>query len=299
MWRLVYIPQVLTIEYIGPQYQRLHKIKHPKITYIRRDSYQKWLLARRNELLVMALALVLAMLFTIFNSPPFTFSSSSAIAFVQNVASPVDGGIPIKVKVMHQIEDENPKPPRMGLVFVVMGGSIADLNEKGEAVFNLSPGNYSLIVSWRDGILFPFRTVVKVERPLLILISFKEEKLNPEQLTLRVNYTVDSSGVQIKYMPPSDKTIHASTPIISTIDVEGKKRVYPTGETIEEHITTRPYYMSVEPSAGYTLYDVIIPVHSSTDIIIPWSVLSVIGHETYIPVQVTNATIIEGDIEWS
>ncbi|MEM1922372.1 MAG: hypothetical protein QXO86_00240 [Nitrososphaerota archaeon] len=255
-------------------------------------------MARRSELLALSLALILALLFTIFNSPPFAFSTSSAIAQVFNVAPQTEGGIPVKIRVLHQIGDGNPRPPKPGLVFAVIGGSISDLDSKGEAIFNLTPGNYSVIVSWRDGILFPFRTVVTVDKPLLILVLFKEEKLIPDQLVLRVNYTLDSTGTQIKYIPPSNKTVYASTPIISTIDIGGKKRVYPTGETVDEHITPRPYYLSVEPLAGYTLYDVIILVHSSTEIIIPWGVLLVLENETYIPVQITNATIVEGDIEW-
>ncbi|MEO0158285.1 MAG: hypothetical protein ABIM59_06130, partial [candidate division WOR-3 bacterium] len=97
----------------------------------------------------------------------------------------------------------------------------------------------------------------------------------------------------------SEQVIHASTPIISTIDKDGRKLVYPTSEIVEEHITPRPYYISLQPSAGYTLYDVVIPIHSSTEIIVPWEILSLISDETYIPIQITNATVVEGDIEWS
>ncbi|MEM4289504.1 MAG: hypothetical protein QXQ48_04445 [Nitrososphaerota archaeon] len=253
----------------------------------------------RQELIVMSLAIILALLFIFFNSPPFSFLSSHAVAYASNIAPSVGGGITVKVRVTHQIDGEDAGPPRAGLVFVVLGGNIADLDEKGEAVFNLPPGNYSLIVSWRDGILYPFRTIVKVEKPLLILVSFKEVKLVPDSIILRVNYTRDSSGVEIQYMTPSEQVIHASTPIISTIDKDGRKLVYPTSEIVEEHITPRPYYISLQPSAGYTLYDVVIPIHSSTEIIVPWEILSLISDETYIPIQITNATVVEGDIEWS
>ncbi|MEM0481515.1 MAG: hypothetical protein QXM16_01310 [Nitrososphaerota archaeon] len=254
---------------------------------------------RRHELLVMSLAVILALLFILFNSPPLSLSSSSAVSYVSNIASPVESGITVKVKVTHQIGNETPKPPITGLVFVVLGGNIADLDAKGEAIFSLSPGNYSLIVSWRDGILYPFRTIVRVEKPLLILVSFREERLIPDSLLLMVNYTTDSSKVEMQYMPPSDKTIYASTPIITTIDQMGRKLVYPTHEAVAWHITPRPYYISLQPSAGYILYDVVIPVLSSANIIVPWSILSVVSDETFIPIQITNATIVEGDIEWS
>lgn len=248
----------------------------------------------------MSLAVILALLFILFNSPPLSLSSSSAIAYVSNIASPVESGIPVKIRVTHQIENDTPKPPMTGLVFVVLGGNIADLDAKGEALFSVPPGNYSLIVSWRDGILYPFRTIVQVEKPLLILVSFREEKLIPDSLILMVNYTTDSSKVEMQYMLPSgDKTVYASTPIITTIDQTGRKLVYPTHETVAWHITPRPYYISLQPSASYVLYDVVVPVLSSTNIVVPWSILSVVSDETFIPVQFINATIVEGDIEWS
>lgn len=221
------------------------------------------------------------------------------IAYVSNAVSPIEGGVPVKVKVTHQIDDGPVKPPRAGLVFVVIGGFVEDLNAEGEASFILPPGNYSLVVSWRDGILFPFRTLVKVEKPLTVLVSFREVKIIPDSLTLKVNYTTGSTGVEIQYMPPTEKSIQASTPIISTIDYTGRKLVYPTHEKVEDHLTIRPYYISLQPSAGYTLYDVVIPVLSSTEIIVPWNIVSVFSDETFIPAQMTNATIIEGEMEWS
>lgn len=247
----------------------------------------------------MSLAVILALLFALFNSPSISFTSSSAIAYVSGAAAPIESGVSVKVRVTHQIGDESPRPPLEGLVFVVMGGNVADLDAKGEAEFTLVPGNYSLAVYWRDGILFPFRTVVSVEKPILVLVSFREVKLVPDSITLRVNYTTGSTSVEFQYMPPSEKMVYSSTPIISTIDPGGRRLVYPTHEAVEGHITLRPYYITLQPSVGYTLYDVVIPVHSTTDIIVPWNILSVFPDETYIPVQITNATVVEGESEWS
>jgi hypothetical protein len=242
---------------------------------------------------VALVAVLLAVLFTLFNAGPFTFSSSPALQYATDVASPVKAGIPVKVQVLHSLDGSPPTPPKPGLVFAVLGRFFSELNEEGEAEFLLTPGNYSLIVSWRDGILHPHRMLVSVEKPLRILVIFKEDRIFPTSLKTYVNFSTSSTRVELEYKPPSDKSVYASTPIISIIDHGGQRRVFPTGEKIETHLTPRPYYLRLDASEGYALYDVIIPIYSKMDIIIPWTAMVIPWDQVFIPIQLTNATVIE------
>jgi hypothetical protein len=58
-------------------------------------------------------------------------------------------------------------------------------------------------------------------------------------------------------------------------------------------LTPRPYYLRLDTPAGYTLYDVVIPVYSKMEIIIPWTAMIVPWDEVFIPIQLTNATVVE------
>jgi hypothetical protein len=248
---------------------------------------------RGPDRIMILLAVLLAVLFALFNADPFSFSSSPALRQVAVVAGPVKAGIPVKVRVMHSIEGSPPTPPPPGLVFVVLGRLFSELDAKGEAEFLLQPGNYSLMVSWRDGILYPHRMIVSVDKPLEVIVIFREEKIIPISLKTYVNFTTSSTKIELEYKPPTDNNVYASTPFVSVLDHGGRKMVFPTSERLETHLTPRPYYLRLDTPAGYTLYDVVIPVYSKMEIIIPWTAMIVPWDEVFIPIQLTNATVVE------
>jgi len=254
-------------------------------------------LRRRHGVILLSLAAGLSILFSLFDAPSLNFSSAPLLGEASSLLSPVERAMEVRVRVVHLIDNGPPRPPRLGLAFVILGGQVAELNARGEAEFHLTPGNYSLGVYWRDGVLFPFRSIVAVDKPLLIIVTFREVRILPTSLSLSVNYTTGSTSIELQYTPPKEDYMYGSTPIITTLSLEGRLRVYPTHERLDDHLTPRPYYLGLSLSAGYALYDVIIPLQSTTSIIVPWVVLSVIDDETFIPVQITNATIVEGDID--
>ena len=235
---------------------------------------------KKRLLTLLALALPLLLLFSIFNSPGISVGGGEAV--FQIVSSDVVPSIriPLIVRVLYSVDGSAPIPAAGVFVRTPTQSKFTDFD--GEATLYVRPGNQSILVFWARSKLRPWSKFILVDKPLNLTVLFQEVKANITAIDVESFVASRFSRVLVVFNPPPGEAVYASDPVLFYIDTDGLSNSYPSGRDWP------PYYRALvisEETLDTPLQEI--------EIRIPTAIAVIDRELSFVPVQVVNSTVKE------